>query len=57
MVNGGLVAIPVRFSATHGDGAMAMDGIDVLRIDGGKIAEVWLFSVDQEAEDAFWAAS
>jgi hypothetical protein len=33
---------------------MAMAGIDVLRIEGGKIKEVWLFSEDQAAEDAFW---
>jgi len=26
----------------------------VLRIDGGRICEVWLFSEDQAAEDAFW---
>jgi ketosteroid isomerase-like protein len=57
MVNGALVAIPVHFSATRDQAAMAMDGVDVLRIEGEKIAEVWLFSVDQQAEDAFWGAA
>lgn len=33
---------------------MAMGGIDVLRVEDGKIAERWLFSADQEAEEAFW---
>jgi ketosteroid isomerase-like protein len=56
MVNGALVAIPVHFSAKRGGARMAMDGVDVLRIEGEKIAEVWLFSVDQQAEDAFWSA-
>jgi ketosteroid isomerase-like protein len=56
MVNGALVAIPVHFSARRGSAEMAMDGVDVLRVEGEKIAEVWLFSVDQQAEDAFWSA-
>jgi ketosteroid isomerase-like protein len=54
MVNGALVAIPVHFSATRDDASMSMDGVDVLRVEGDEIAEVWLFSVDQPAEDAFW---
>jgi uncharacterized protein len=31
-----------------------MEGVDLLRIADGKVAEVWLFSADQAAEDAFW---
>ena len=31
-----------------------MAGVDLLRVENGKIAEVWLFSEDQPAEDAFW---
>jgi uncharacterized protein len=57
MVNGALVAIPVHFSAQNDDSLMAMDGVDVLRVEGDEIAEVWLFSVDQQAEDAFWGAA
>jgi len=29
--------------------------VDLLRIADGQIREVWLFSEDQAAEDAFWA--
>ncbi len=54
LVNGPLAAIPVRFSGQRGDAAMAMDGVDLIRVEGDRIAEVWLFSADQEAEDAFW---
>jgi hypothetical protein len=57
MVNGALVAIPVHFSAQREGVEMAMDGVDVLRVEGDKIAEVWLFSADQQVEDAFWGAS
>ncbi|MDA1362504.1 nuclear transport factor 2 family protein [Glycomyces luteolus] len=54
MINGDLAAFPVHFSAEREGASMSMDGIDVLRVEGGKIAEMWLFSADQDAEDAFW---
>ena len=54
MANGDLVATTLHFEASRGDAAMAMSGIDLLRLKGGKIAEVWLFSEDQAAEDRFW---
>ena len=54
MVNGDLVAVPVRFSG-RGDGAsMDMTGVDLLTIRDGKIVEVHLFSEDGAAEDEFW---
>jgi predicted SnoaL-like aldol condensation-catalyzing enzyme len=54
MVNGALATIPAHF-AGHREGAeMSMAGVDVLRVDGDKIVEMWLFSADQDAEDAFW---
>ncbi|MFE3460161.1 nuclear transport factor 2 family protein [Nocardiopsis aegyptia] len=56
MANGALVAAPVRFAGRRTGAEMAMDGVDLLRIDGDRIAEVWLFSADQRAEDAFWGA-
>jgi hypothetical protein len=31
-----------------------MDGVDVMKFENGKIKEVFLFSADQTAEDAFW---
>ncbi|WP_202919511.1 nuclear transport factor 2 family protein [Saccharothrix deserti] len=54
MVNGTMVAVPVRFSAQRNGTELAQDGIDVLRIEGDRIVEVWLFSAVQDAEDAFW---
>jgi uncharacterized protein len=57
MVNGALVAAPVRFTAQRAGAAMALDGVDLLRVDGDRIAEVWLFTADQQAEDAFWGAN
>jgi uncharacterized protein len=56
MINGALGAAPVRFAAKRAGAAMALDGVDLLRVDGGRIAEAWLFSADQQAEDAFWGA-
>jgi hypothetical protein len=50
-------ALAVHFTAKRDGAEMSMDGVDVLRIDGDKIAEVWLFSTDQQGEDAFWDAS
>lgn len=52
--NGDLVAATIAFSASVADKAMSMAGVDLLRVENGKIAEVWLFSEDQPAEDAFW---
>ena len=54
MINGDLAAFPVHFSGKREGAEMSMSGIDVLRIEDGKIAEMWLFSADQGAEDAFW---
>ncbi|MFE9566704.1 nuclear transport factor 2 family protein [Streptomyces sp. NPDC006487] len=56
MVNGPLVAATVHFSAERPDHKpLAMHGADLMLIEGGRIAEVWLFSEDQAAEDSFWA--
>ena len=54
MVNGDLVAVPVRFTGTRGDVSMDLTGIDLLTVSDGKIVEVHLFSADGPAEDAFW---
>lgn len=54
MVNGALAVIPVHFSGRRAGAKMSMDGVDMLRVEGGRIAEMWLFSADQDAEDAFW---
>ena len=54
MANGNLVAAPVHFAAKREGSLMSMDGVDLLRIEGDQVAEVWLFSADQQAEDTFW---
>jgi len=55
MVNGDLVSLPVAFSATSdGKADLRMTGVDLFRVADDLIAEVWLFSADQEVEDAFW---
>lgn len=56
MINGDVVALPVHFEARRDGATMSMGGVDVLRVKGDQIAEVWLFSSDQPAEDAFWGA-
>jgi ketosteroid isomerase-like protein len=56
MVNGAVFALAVHFSAKRDGAQISMDGVDVLRVEGDKIAEVWLFSADQQGEDAFWDA-
>jgi uncharacterized protein len=54
MANGNLVSAPVHFAAQREGASMSMDGVDLLRIEGDQIAEVWLFSSDPQAEDNFW---
>lgn len=54
MVNGELVAVPVRFTGTRAAASMDMAGVDLLTVRDGKIAEVNLFSEDGPAEDTFW---
>ncbi len=55
MANGNMVAATLHFLAERLGRKLSMDGVDVMRIDGGKIKEVWLFSGDQAEEDAFWS--
>ena len=57
MVNGAVVAVPIHFSGKREDATMSQDGVDLLRVEGDRIAEVWLFSSDPESEDAFWGAA
>jgi uncharacterized protein len=54
MENGNWVAIQIAFQAQRDGAQMAQSGVDLLRIEDGKIVEVRLFSSDQEQEDAFW---
>lgn len=54
MVNGDLVAVPVRFVGDRTEASMDMAGIDLLTVRGGKIVEMHLFSEDGPNEDSFW---
>lgn len=54
MVNGDLVAMPLRFSGSIDERKLDMLGVDLFKVENEKITEVWLFSDDQEAENAFW---
>ncbi|WP_369372225.1 nuclear transport factor 2 family protein [Promicromonospora sp. Populi] len=55
---GALVATTVHFTAArpeHPD--LDQHGVDVFRVEGDQIAEIWLVSEDQAAEDHFWGAA
>ncbi|PPF87525.1 ketosteroid isomerase [Pseudoclavibacter sp. RFBJ3] len=54
MVNGELVAVPVRFTGQRAGTSMDMAGIDLLTVRDGKIIEAHLFSEDGVNEDLFW---
>lgn len=55
MSNGNLVSATLNFSAQKKSGAkISMNGVDLMKIENGKIKEVHLFSQDQSAEDEFW---
>jgi ketosteroid isomerase-like protein len=56
MVNGELVAVPVRFTGKRSGASMHMAGVDLLTVRDGKIVEVHLFSEDGSTEDAFWGS-
>ena len=56
MENAGWVAVELGFQAQRSGMQLAQQGIDLLRIEDGRIVEARLFSSDQEAEDAFWGA-
>ncbi|PSL36509.1 hypothetical protein CLV49_0100 [Labedella gwakjiensis] len=56
--SGVLVATTVRFTARR-EGADDLDqhGVDVFRVEGDRIAEIWLISEDQVGEDRFWGVA
>ena len=54
MANGDWVAITIEFAGEANGLTMKQAGVDLIRIEGGKIVEVKLFSSDQAQEDAFW---
>lgn len=54
MANGDWVAITIEFAGEANGIKLQQAGVDLIRIEGGKIVEVKLFSSDQAQEDAFW---
>ena len=54
MANGDWVAITIEFAGEANGVQLRQPGVDLVRIEGGKIVEVRLFSSDQQQEDAFW---
>jgi uncharacterized protein len=54
MENGDWVAICLEFQGQREGARLAQSGVDLLRIDAGKIVEVRLFSSNQQEEDDFW---
>ncbi|MCX2863359.1 nuclear transport factor 2 family protein [Paucibacter sp. PLA-PC-4] len=54
MANGDWVAIMIEFAGERDGFKLKQAGVDALRIEGGKIVEVRLFSSDQAQEDTFW---
>ena len=54
MANGDWVAITIEFAGEANGIKLKQAGVDLIRIEGGKIVEVKLFSSDQAEENAFW---
>ena len=54
MVNEDHVTVPLSFSGTKGNESLNQPGIDLFIVRDGRIAEVYLFSSDPDAEDRFW---
>jgi len=54
MANGDWVAIQLEFAGQRDGARLAQPGVDLIRIENGKIAEVRLFSSNQDEEDFFW---
>jgi ketosteroid isomerase-like protein len=55
MANDDYVTATLSFSAKSNKSSIEMSGVDLMRVADGKIREVFLFSGDQAAEDAFWS--
>lgn len=54
MANGDWVAIALEFAGQANGLKLSQPGVDLIRIEGGKVVEVRLFSSNQAQEDAFW---
>ncbi|CEO97033.1 SnoaL-like domain-containing protein [Plasmodiophora brassicae] len=57
MANGDFVAVTLEFAGEANGIKLKQPGVDLLRVEDGKIVEVRLFSSDQKQEDSFWGTS
>lgn len=57
MVNGTTVVAPVHWTAKRPGAEMDGVGVDLMRVEGDKVVEVWLFTADTAEEDAFGVSS
>jgi len=54
MENGSWVTVELEFEGQRNGLRLSQQGIDLLRIEDGKIVEARLFSSDPHQEDTFW---
>lgn len=54
MSNGPWVTVEIEFEGRRDDLHLSQQGIDLLRVEEGRIVEARLFSSDPEQENAFW---
>ncbi|MDO8778298.1 MAG: nuclear transport factor 2 family protein [Burkholderiaceae bacterium] len=54
MANGDWVAIAIEFAGEANGVKLKQPGVDLIRIEGGKVVELRLFSSDQAQEDSLW---
>lgn len=53
-VNANRVACILRFTASHENGSLDTNNVDVYTISGGQIVAVEAYATEPEKEDAFW---
>lgn len=54
--NDDMILASIHFKASTNNTSISMKGVDLFKIDGGKIQEIWLFSEDIDGEDKFWTS-
>ena len=54
MASGDFVSMLVRYHHVRGDEVFDQDGIELFRLDGGKIKEFWAYIRDSRAFDEFF---
>lgn len=52
-----VVASVVSLAEKEENNKLNMEGVDIFKIENGKIQEVWTFAKDQGLEDKYWSES